>query len=206
MMTAAARRLLPVKMTCIFVPNDEDARFNICEIVQKNYLFNSKLTQWNDIIDIIFQKTRKISLFWNLWSWFSMSISLSLIMHPLHPQLTKNLRDAVQLIDVAIARKERLASDHLSIDTTGRPDVDLSTVSGITDEKFRRPIPSRCHVIGAGLIRSGDVAREAEIAELDYAVWRHQHVLRLYITMHDLSKKDSSSKNNSNNQKIEKAN
>lgn len=91
-------------------------------------------------------------------------------MYPLHRRLTKDLRDAIQLIDLTIAGKERLAGDHFSVNTAGCPDVDLSTVSGITEEEFRCAIPPRRHVIGARFIRSGDVAREAEVAEFDHAV------------------------------------
>lgn len=106
----------------------------------------------------------------------------------LHLRLTKDFRDAVQLIDVTIAGKERLAGDHLSKDTAGCPDVDLSTVSSIADKEFWRAIPPRCYVIGARFVGSSDVSREAKVAKFDYAVRWHQHVLRLYIAMHDLSK------------------
>lgn len=110
---------------------------------------------------------------------------------PVQRRLTEHLRNAVQLIDVAVAGEERLAAHHLRVEAADRPDVDRPAVSGIADEELGRAIPSRRHVIGAGLVRSGDVAREAKVAELDHAVRRHQYVLGLYIAVHDLREERS---------------
>ena len=63
------------------------------------------------------------------------------------------------------------------------------SVLGITDEQFRGPVPPGSDVVRVHLTRGRHKSSEAEIAKLDHPKFRHQNVLRLYVSMDDLERK-----------------
>ena len=65
----------------------------------------------------------------------------------------------------------------------------LLSVLGVTDEQLRSPVPSGSDVVRVNLTRGRHESSEAEIAKLDHPKFRHQNVLRLYISMDDLERK-----------------
>lgn len=60
---------------------------------------------------------------------------------------TDTLEDKLQLVDSAFAAKERRTKDQLCKDTTCTPHINRFTASSNTQQSFRWPVPSRCHVL-----------------------------------------------------------
>lgn len=84
--------------------------------------------------------------------------------------LTEDFGDLVKLIDVAVAREQRGAVHHLRVKAAYCPHVHRLPVPWISNQQFRRAIPSSCHVIRAGLVSPADETGEAKIAELYHPV------------------------------------
>lgn len=95
---------------------------------------------------------------------------------------SQKLGDDGELVDVVLAREQRLALQHLCEDTTGAPDIHLHVVLLPCEHDLGSPVVSRRDVSGhLGILD----AREAEVADLEVAVLIDQDVAGLEIAMDD---------------------
>lgn len=100
---------------------------------------------------------------------------------------TEKLGDPVELIEIAVARKQGFPGYHLGEEAAQRPYVDRSAVATVPHEQLRGPVPPRCDVVGTRLVRSGDKTSESKVAQFYHTVRRYQHVFRFHVSMHYLT-------------------
>lgn len=100
---------------------------------------------------------------------------------------SKQFSDDGELVDVVLAREQRLALEHLGKDTANTPDIDLNIVL----------LPGE-HDLGGSVISCRDVTGhlrvldtgQTEVANLQIAVLVDQDVARLQIAVDDTSRVD----------------
>lgn len=102
--------------------------------------------------------------------------------------LTEKFHNLVDLVNVGLAREERIATHDLGEEAADGPDVDGPAVAGVTDQQLRGAVPTRRHVVRVRFTTRGHKASEPEVAQLDHPLVGHQDVLRLDVSVHDLSR------------------
>lgn len=94
----------------------------------------------------------------------------------------EKLRDDGKLVDVILARKERLALQHLRENAAGAPDINLNVILLPRKHDFWGSVVSRRHISShLGVLN----ARKSEITNLQIAVLVDQDVARLEVAMDD---------------------
>lgn len=94
---------------------------------------------------------------------------------------TQLTEDAKQLIDLGVAREERLLGDHLDEDARDRPDVDRSRVLATAEENLGSAVPESDDLVGEGANRQAERAGQTEVGQLQGALAIDQQVLRLQV-------------------------
>lgn len=94
----------------------------------------------------------------------------------------ENLED---LVNLRVAREERLASSHLCEDASDRPHVDTRTVLASTEQDLGRPVPESDNFVSIGTERDTECAGETKITNLEVAVAVDEEVLWLEIAVED---------------------
>lgn len=102
--------------------------------------------------------------------------------------LTEQFHNLVDLVNVGLAREERIATHDLGEETADGPDVDGPAVAGVTHQQLRGAIPARRYVVRVCLTTRGHEASEPKVAQLDHTLVGHQDVLRLDVSVHDLAR------------------
>mmetsp|Transcript_19412 Transcript_19412/g.42049 ORF Transcript_19412/g.42049 Transcript_19412/m.42049 type:complete len:493 (-) Transcript_19412:1312-2790(-) len=105
----------------------------------------------------------------------------------------QDLLDLVQLVQVAVARKQGLAVHQLTHEAADGPHVDGRPVHGLhvlallpeggAQQQLGGAVPPRGHVVCQGLPGLVDEARKSKIAQLEPAVLVHQQVLWLDVAV-----------------------
>lgn len=97
-----------------------------------------------------------------------------------------NVEYVIELIEIVLARKQRLVVEHLGEYASDRPHVYGLVVALRVEHDLGRTIPTRRHVLGQEarviVVGIGD-ARQPEVAYLQVAVRVQQQIARLEVTM-----------------------
>lgn len=95
---------------------------------------------------------------------------------------SEKLCDDGELIDVILAREQRLSLQHFREDTTSTPNINLNVVLLPSKHDFRRPVvPGRDVSSHLRVLNT----RQSEIANLEIAVLIDKNVTRLEITVNN---------------------
>src|SRR5690242_19283230 len=93
--------------------------------------------------------------------------------------------DLEDLVNLGIARKQRLARAHLGEDASHRPHVNSGRVLAATGQDFGCAVPESDNLVGVGAKRDTKGARETKVGQLQVALAVNQQVLRLEIAVQD---------------------
>mmetsp|Transcript_15914 Transcript_15914/g.62183 ORF Transcript_15914/g.62183 Transcript_15914/m.62183 type:complete len:368 (-) Transcript_15914:146-1249(-) len=99
-----------------------------------------------------------------------------------------DLEDLVELVDLRVARKERVQQQQLGEDAADRPDVDRRRVGLHAEEDLRRAVPQRHHVVRVGTERHVEGTCQAKIGDLQGALLVDQEVRRLEVPVDDAAR------------------
>jgi hypothetical protein len=93
--------------------------------------------------------------------------------------------DELELVDVVLARKQRLARQELRKDAPHGPHVDGGRVLLLGEQQLGGPVPPRDHVLRhEALLAAG--ARQAEVADLEVAAGIQEKVAGLQVAVEDV--------------------
>lgn len=87
------------------------------------------------------------------------------------------------LVNLRVAREERLARAHLGKDAADGPHVDARRVLAAAEENLGGAVPERDDLVGVGAQGDAKGAGETEISELQVAVAVDEQVLRLEVAV-----------------------
>lgn len=94
----------------------------------------------------------------------------------------EELSDDGELVDVVLAREQRLALEHFCEDAAGAPDINLNVVLLPREHDLGGTVVPRGNVSGhLGVLDTG----KAEVADLQIAILVDEDVAGLQVAMHD---------------------
>lgn len=95
-----------------------------------------------------------------------------------------SLEDEEQLVPVTGAPKERFSLAHLVEHASDGPQVDCRGVVMTAQQQLRRAIPHRHNLSSVWPPKRAIHTSQAKIGYFESAIWVHQHILRLEISVH----------------------
>ena len=111
--------------------------------------------------------------------------------HILLTRCAENLNDALQLVDVVLAREDGLPPEELGEDAAAAPEVHRHRVVILRQHDLRRAVPARHDVLGEVLRRAVvDAAGESEVTHLEVAVRVEEQVGGLQVAVQHLGAVD----------------
>lgn len=93
--------------------------------------------------------------------------------------------DLEDLVNLRVAREQRLAGAHLSKNAANRPHVDAGRVLAAAEQDLGRAVPQGDDLVGVCAERHAKGAGEPKIGELEVAVFVDEQVLRLEVAVQD---------------------
>lgn len=92
-----------------------------------------------------------------------------------------DVEDAVQLVGVGRAGKQRASRVHFRNDAPGRPDVNGRIVRPAAQQHVGRPVPQRHNLVGKGVDRNAHCPGQAKVPELQDALLVDEEILGLQV-------------------------
>ena len=91
--------------------------------------------------------------------------------------------DQLQLVDLGLARQERLVGQQLAEDAASAPHVEGRGLSPGVEQQLRGPVPEGHHLGCHGLQGQAIVPSQTKVSNLDAALVCHQKIGHFEITM-----------------------